>query len=125
VVANFPAQTDPLIVGFESDPYDTGVKNGINFLSGGDPETANTDARPRVTMNGNTLTHIYRRNANASSAFFQYSTDLDEWFSIDGVTGITVTTTTDGIEPGVDEIQIDIDSTIFGECFVRQGITAP
>jgi len=50
---------------------------------------------------------------------------MAEWFPVDGVTGIIVTYPPDAFGTGIDQITVEVDTTIHGKRFARQGIIAP
>jgi len=122
---NYPGETDSNIIGFNATSQDNGIPNAISFLTASDPTTYDPNSRATVTLTGATLSHTMRRNSAVMTAFIEYSLDMNEWFAVDDVTGITVTETPDAFGTGVDQITVEVDTSIHGECFIRQGITAP
>jgi len=122
----YPGESNEEMVGFGSDPYGVGYSNGVAFLTVSDPSYFDTNVRSLMTMSDDMLSYSMRRNGAATTAFLEYSYDLNEWFTLTNETpGVTITVTPNGYGEGVDKIEVDIDTSIHDECFVRQGITAP
>jgi len=115
-------------VGFDLDPYDTGVPNGLAFVSGVPPWSDQSAIGVTKSLSASGYTNAYRQHQDAAYLvpFFEYSTDMVNWHpATDSVNGISVTRTVNGYGGNVDKVEVTIDDSLFPECFLRQGITAP
>jgi hypothetical protein len=74
--------TDPLVIGFGADPDGDGVRNGVEALSGGIPNSAGVFATTELTKTTNGLTFLYPQDKTLPSgvtAGYEWSTDLVNW----------------------------------------------
>ena len=123
---------------FGADPDHDGLSNGIEFVVGGQPNPANAgsnscDLLPTLALSGTNLVFTYRRTALAATQpgiviNAEYGTDLTGWTTAqDGVNGVSIVTTTDGFEPGVDKVEVTLPSSLTGtgRLFARLNVSTP
>ena len=87
--------TDPLIVGFGADPDKDGVPNGVEALTGGNPNAPGIFAPAGLTKTGNVFTLLYPQDKTPPTgvtAAYEWSTDMVNW-QVGGGSfgGVTVT----------------------------------
>ena len=99
---HFPGETDPAIIGLDADPDGDRLPNGLEAWFGTDPGAFNVGL---VGLANDGLTTTYEHPQNETppsdlSGFYEWSSDLDDWYACDGVNGppggptVTVGTTT-------------------------------
>ena len=115
----FPGVTDPLIVGFNVDPDGDGVRNGVEALSGGNPNAAGVFATSELTKVGNVFSFLYPKAKSVPAsvtAAYEWSTDLVNWRASGGTFGgVTVTLAEvlwDDTTPSVDIYQVNSTVTV-------------
>lgn len=121
--------TDPLIIGFNSDPDKDGIPNGVEALIGGDPSVSSVFTTSELTKTGNTFTFLYPQDKTVPvgvTASYEWSTDLANWQVGGGSFGGVTVTLTDTGEPWDDtdpEVNIyQVTATVTGtatKLFVR------
>lgn len=104
-----------------SDPDKDGIPNGIEFIVGGDPNSAGDASKlPTGEVESGKFVFTYRR-VDAAEDFpqeVQYSADLSEWTTAeDGVDGVEIDVTMDAFEGG-DLVTVNIPMAA-GPQFVR------
>ena len=115
----FPGVTDPLIIGFNADPDGDGVRNGVEALSGGNPNAAGVFATSELTKVGNVFSFLYPKAKSVPvgvTAAYEWSTDLVNWRASGGTFGgVTVTLAEvlwDDTTPSVDIYQVNATVTV-------------
>jgi hypothetical protein len=107
----FPGVTDPLVIGFDADPDGDGVRNGVEALSGGIPNSAGVFATTELTKTTNGLTFVYpqaRAIPSGVTASYEWSTDLINWYTTGQSNGVNTVTlaegeyNNDGVSPLID-----------------------
>jgi hypothetical protein len=124
----FNGVTNPLIIGFGADPDGDGVRNGVEALTGGNPNAAGVFAITELTKTGNTFTFRYPQdNAPPSgvTASYEWSTDMVNWqatgVSFGGATVILAHAIWDDTALDVDIYQVTATVTVgtASKLFVR------
>ena len=91
----FPNQTNPQIIGFNADPDGDGIPNGIEALSGGNPNASGVFAITELTKTGNAFTLRYPQDKMLPGDLtvgYEWSTDMIHWQNGDAsFGGVTVT----------------------------------
>jgi len=110
--------TDPNIIGFDKDPDNDGIPNGVEALTGGDPSTPGVLAITELTQSGNTLTFLYPKDETPPAgvtASYQWSSDLVNWQgdggSFGGATVSLAEILWDDSDPEVDIYQVSATVT--------------
>ena len=124
----FGTETDPAIIGANSDPDHDGVPNGIEFLTGTVPNDPTSHGAPSVTRNsGGDLVVTFQRvdAANIYDVTVQYGNDLQGWTDIlvprTATAGPPVTVVENGTAP--DDITVIVTGPPSTEKFARVAIT--
>jgi len=129
VAVNYPGETDPAIIAFDADPNDTGITNGVAFLTASDPSIFDPNARTALSMNNGILTYVMRHNAEAGVPAIEHSDNLVDWSpgAPSDKLPFIFTWTEDDFGTGVDSLIIEVDSaTLFdSNIFIRRKLTAP
>jgi hypothetical protein len=125
----FPGVTDPLVIGFDADPDGDGVRNGVEALSGGIPNSAGVFAITELTQSGNTLTFVYpqaRAIPSGVTASYEWSTDLINWYTTGQSNGVNTVTlaegeyNNDGVSPLIDyQVTATVTAGTAPKLFVR------
>jgi autotransporter-associated beta strand protein len=95
-----------------ADPDGDGIKNGIEFVLGGNPKTADTSILPTAVRDGSgNLVFTFRRAAAAAylNPGVQYSTDLSTWTAAPAG---DVVVTANGFASGVDKVVVTLPATL-------------
>lgn len=127
----FPGETDPGIIGFDADPDQDGLENGIELLLGTNPALAGDAQATTPGIDGSDFILSFERadeSLGALDVTVQLSRDLDVWPPIDDII-IGVDTASSG--PGVtiidngatDTVQIAIPTGIDPLRFARLQVT--
>ena len=118
--------------GAEVDSDNDGIRNGIEFVIGGDPSGPGSDSNsklPTSTLDATYLNVTFRRTQESSSydPAIEYGNDLTGWTTAqNGVDGVIVTVTPN-IEPGVDSVLVRIPRSLAAgsKFFARLRVTIP
>ncbi len=115
----FPGVTDPLIIGYGADADGDGVPNGVEALSGGNPNVAGVFATSELAKAGNIFSFLYPKAKSVPvgvTAAYEWSTDLVNWRASGGsFGGITVTLAEvlwDDTTAGVNIYQVNATVTV-------------
>jgi hypothetical protein len=96
----FEGETNEQIIGFNADPDNDGVSNGVEALIGGNPDSPGVFAATELTKNGNTFTFLYPQAKSIPSGItpsYEWSTDLANWQGTGGSFGGVTVTLADGL----------------------------
>lgn len=96
----FPSVTDPLIIGFNADPDHDGILNGVEALSGGNPNAPGVFATTELAKTGNDFTFVYPQARSVPvgvTAAYEWSTNLSNWYSTGQSDGVNTVTLAAGI----------------------------
>ena len=105
--------------GSNLDPDNDGIKNGIEFVIGGQPNPANANANssalaPTSVLNPTDLVFTYRRTDLSQTqpglvTTVEYGSNLTGWTTtVHGTAGVVITVTNDGFAAGVDKVDVSI-----------------
>ena len=122
--------------GFNADPDNDGIVNGIEFVIGGEPNPAHPGSNsqsllPQVQMDDTYLRVVYRRNDDALylSSGIQYGTDLaNPWMlAQQDVNGVIINVVNDGFGPNIDRVEVLIPrgNEVAGKLFARLAAAEP
>lgn len=108
--------------GRDVDSDGDGVENGIEFVIGGDPNgTDSNSLLPTIVVDATDLVFTFRQTQDSAGedVFVEYGTNLTGWTEAEagepvGPNPVTIATTTDGFEPGVDRVVVTIPRALFG-----------
>jgi hypothetical protein len=91
----FPGNADPATIGFDADPDQDGIPNGVEALIGGIPNVAGVFATSDLVKDGSVFTFVYPQDSVVPAgvtADYEWSTDLVNWQgSGESFGGVTVT----------------------------------
>lgn len=131
----FPGETNPLIIGFNADPDNDGIPNGVEALIGGNPKVAGVFDITELTQAGNTLTFVYpqaRAIPSGVTASYEWSTDLINWYTTGQSNGVNTVTlaedeyNNDGVSPLIDyQVTATVTVGTAPELFVRVAAIQP
>ncbi|MBK1825757.1 beta strand repeat-containing protein [Haloferula rosea] len=103
--------------GRDVDSDGDGVDNGIEFVIGGDPNgTDSNNLLPTATVDATNMVFTFRQTQDSAGedVYVEYGDNLVGWTEAEaGVGGVTINTTTDGFEPGVDRVEVTIPRVLF------------
>ena len=122
----FPGETDPAIIGFDADPNNDGVSNGLAFVTGTSPlvfEPEATGIMEQVQPNHIRATFQVNPDAAYLNPRIEISFNLETWLSPDSVpTGVSSLATA---SQGVFDSLIQVDRSIHPRFFFRQTYDDP
>jgi hypothetical protein len=114
---------------FDADPDRDGVSNGIEFILGGEPNPAHpgwnsVSILPAMTLDATHVRLVFRRQELARDVAIQcqYASNFNTWtHAQDGMLGVSITETLNGISPGMDRIEALIPRSLeqSGRLFAR------
>lgn len=118
--------------GGDADSDSDGIRNGIEFVIGGDPSGPNSDSnskKPTSTVDTTYLNVTFRRTQESISynPAIEYGNNLTGWTTAqNGVNGVIITETPN-IEPGVDSVLVKIPRSLAAgsKFFARLKVTVP
>ena len=109
----FPGNADPATIGFDADPDQDGIPNGVEALIGGIPNVAGVFATSELVKDGSVFTFVYPQDSVVPSgvtADYEWSTDLVNWQgsgeSFGGVTVTLVDDLYDETDPAISLYQV-------------------
>ncbi|GAA5131555.1 hypothetical protein GCM10023212_42970 [Luteolibacter yonseiensis] len=108
-----------------ADPDKDGIPNSMEFILGGAPSGAGTNAAtllPKLTTDGTHAIFEYRMAdvAKTVAPFPQYGTSLASWTrATQGVDGVQITTENDAFGPGVDRVTVRVPLANGPNIFMR------
>lgn len=84
----YPGQTDPLVIGPESDPDHDGLASVLEFFLGLLPNVADSGGALSVHSMEGQVHLVYRQSKQAAGLTYwvEWSTDLDQWWDDDTLT---------------------------------------
>ena len=105
--------------GSNLDPDNDGIKNGVEFVIGGQPNPANASANssslaPTTVLNPTHLVFTYRRTDLSQTqaglvTTVEYGSNLTGWTTaVNATAGVVITVTNDGFAVGVDKVDVSI-----------------
>jgi len=102
-----------------ADPDFDGIKNGIEFVTGGNPKVSSQAQVPTMTRDGSgNLVFVFRRTAESVpyNPFVEYSTTLQPvWVAAQhGTNGVTVAVNAGGGGAGVDLVTVTLPQALAG-----------
>jgi len=121
------------VIGFESDPFETGVSNALAFLHGVAPGAEGSAISSETILNREDVETRFRSSSNLDGhhTSLEYSLDLVTWFPVtDQTPGMILINEEGGYGVdldgfAVDRIRVMVDGQIYSErCFFRQGISS-
>jgi hypothetical protein len=78
----FPGITDPAVIGFNADPDNDGVPNGLEYAFASDPKVAGSTPLQATSTAAKTLACTHNRARNAAVTIsYQWSADLATWYA--------------------------------------------
>jgi hypothetical protein len=112
---------------FDGDPDNDGLKNGVEFVIGGNPtQGIDNDKQPTITPGAGFVDFVFRRSDASASLNLRAEHDADlagPWTpAVDGTAGVTITVENDGFATGVDRVTVHIPSAD-PEHFARLAVT--
>ena len=109
----FPGNADPATIGFDADPDQDGIPNGVEALIGGIPNVAGVFATSDLVKDGSVFTFVYPQDSVVPAgvtADYEWSTDLVNWQgsgeSFGGVTVTLVDDLYDETDPAISLYQV-------------------
>jgi hypothetical protein len=129
---HFPGVTDSSIIGPKADPDGDGVENGIEFLTGTNPDDGTSHNAPEIVRNGDgelVVTFGGTDAAETSLVHVEHSTTLqpESWTRLpvpnDAITGPPVTVADNGTAP--DSITVVVPANGAPNKFARVAIDIP
>jgi autotransporter-associated beta strand protein/T5SS/PEP-CTERM-associated repeat protein len=119
--------------GASVDSDQDGIRNGIEFVIGGDPSGPGSDSNallPTSKINGGYLDFVYRRTSASvsSNPYVEYGSNLTGWTTaVAGTGGVIINVETNGFAPGVDKVTVRIPQALSAnsKLFARLGIMIP
>jgi len=82
ITSFFPNETNPQIIGFNADPDGDGIPNGIEALSGGNPNASGVFTITELTKTGSAFTLLYPQDKSLPGDLtvgYEWSTDMINW----------------------------------------------
>lgn len=130
---NFESANGIAGAGAAADSDQDGIKNGIEFVIGGDPSGPGSDSNallPTSKINGTYLDFVYRRTAASvsSNPYVEYGSDLTGWTTaVAGTGGVIINVEANGFASGVDKVTVRIPQSLAtnSKLFARLGIKLP
>ncbi|MEI6653917.1 MAG: hypothetical protein WCP45_04060, partial [Verrucomicrobiota bacterium] len=121
-----------------ADPDQDGLPNMMEFVLGGQPNPARPGSNsrgllPTIAQSAGNLVFTYRRSAVSLtqpglSISAEYASDLSTWTPAqNNVNGVTIVTTPDGFEAGIDKVEVFIPQALATgtRFFVHLKVTEP
>ena len=121
-----------------ADPDQDGLPNMMEFVLGGQPNPARPGSNtrgllPTMAQSAGNLVFTYRRSAVSLTQpgitiSAEYGSDLTTWTPAqNNVNGISIVTTPDGFEAGIDKVEVSIPQVLAtgARFFVHLKVTAP
>jgi len=109
-----------------------GVRNGIEFVIGGNPNGGNSNALlPTVNVDGSYLNFVFRRTDDSITynPFVEYGNSLTGWTAAaNGVNGILINVVNDGFGVGIDRVTVRIPRALAApgsQLFARLRVNIP
>jgi hypothetical protein len=109
-----------------------GVRNGIEFVIGGNPNDGNSNALlPTVNVDGSYLNFVFRRTDDSITynPFVEYGNSLTGWTAAaNGVNGILINVVNDGFGVGIDRVTVRIPRALAApgsQLFARLRVNIP
>jgi autotransporter-associated beta strand protein len=101
---------------FDADPDHDGLKNGVEFVLGGEPNPANPGSNsaallPTIGLDATYLTFAFRRTDDSAglNPLAEYSTGLGTWTKAEaGVNGVTIAEDNDFYGGGTDRVVVKV-----------------
>ncbi|GAA5130131.1 autotransporter-associated beta strand repeat-containing protein [Luteolibacter yonseiensis] len=130
---SFEASNGIAGAGAGADSDQDGIKNGIEFVIGGDPSGPGSDSSallPTSKVNGAYLDFVYRRTSVSASSnpYVEYGSDLTGWTTaVAGTNGVVINVEANGFGTGVDKVTVRIPQSLAtnSKLFAKLGIRIP
>jgi hypothetical protein len=113
--------------GFDEDPDGDGIRNGLEFVLGGDPRAPDREILPRGWLDDGRFVFEFRRAESAAylNAVAEFGSDLAGWTTAaDGVNGVVISESSGGAIPLV-RVEFPGSLAAGGRLFVRLRIARP
>lgn len=118
--------------GGDADSDGDGIRNGIEFVIGGDPSGPDSNSnskKPTSTVDATYLNVTFRRTQDSLSydPAIEYGNNLTGWTTAQNAVNGVIITVTPNIEPGVDSVLVKIPRSLAGgqKFFARLKVTVP
>ena len=137
VAANNLDYTSSPDAGFADDPDHDGIRNGLEWVLGGNPLASDAQQFLHATTDATSLMLAFTRNhesvSTTATLLAEYGSDLDGWTAVTigassagpDANGVTVSITENGVAPDTVVVRIPSSRAVSGRLFVRLKVTLP